>query len=473
MTGWRPALRIARRSIRRNLGRSLLVAVLVGLPVAAATMVDVVARTMFSSERDAAVAMGAADAQATVTGASRLTDYRPSRWSGVSASGERDPEDVDLAALLPPGSHVAPQPLRYFVGLQAGERGVRAQLVVADPRDPLQRHEASLEEGRAPGHADEVLISPSLADRLDAGVGSTIHPTEGPPLAVTGIAEASYLPLVRAGGGAAGLERRAARGRQRAVQRVRRGAELPRGPPAGRLGRGPVAGPRRARHRPHAARGLPAPRALRGRREPDRAEPPEHRAGDADRRPWPARGRPAGRRGVRRRCPPADARARAGGRERRQRAPRAPDRARPGARAGSLRRAARRRLRLPGRRSRAAAVGAPRGRPDPGMVVRPAGDRRGRADRRALRHRRRRHPGDRRRAHATGRRARRALPDEPLGAPAHGARPAPRWSPAASCSRWPATGCSPTTSPPTLASSRPPRGRAASCRRRRRAVPCR
>ena len=40
-------------------------------------------------------------------------------------------------------------------------------------------------------------------------------------------------------------------------------------------------------------------------------------------------------------------------------------------------------------------------------------------------------------------------------------------------SRWPATGCSPTTSPPTLASSRPPRGRAASCRRRRRAVPSR
>jgi putative ABC transport system permease protein len=63
VSGWRPALRIARRSLRRSLGRSLLVAVLVGLPVAAATMVDVVGRTLFSKERDAARVMGFADAQ--------------------------------------------------------------------------------------------------------------------------------------------------------------------------------------------------------------------------------------------------------------------------------------------------------------------------------------------------------------------------------------------------------------------------
>ena len=195
MSGWRPALRIARRSIRRNLSRSLLVAVLVGLPVAAATMVDVIARTLYSPERDAAVAMGSADAQASVTGWSRLESFEPAAW-GSDAVGagkpDRDPEAVDLAALLPPGSRVARTPRRYIVGFREGERGVRVQVVVADPREPLQRHEAKLEEGRVPTRPDEVLISPSLADSISAGIGSRVHPADGPPLTVTGIAEAPF-----------------------------------------------------------------------------------------------------------------------------------------------------------------------------------------------------------------------------------------------------------------------------------------
>ena len=135
MSGWRPALRIARRSVRRSLGRSLLVAVLVGIPVAAATMVDVVARTLYSPERDAAVAMGSADAQVIVTGAASLPGFRPTRYGGVSAgASDRDPRDVELAALLPPGSRVAPMPARHLIGMQAGDRGVRAQLVIADLR---------------------------------------------------------------------------------------------------------------------------------------------------------------------------------------------------------------------------------------------------------------------------------------------------------------------------------------------------
>ena len=166
-------------------------AVLVGLPVAAATMVDVVARTMFSSERDAVAAMGSADAQVIVTAAKRIPDFRPAPWNGAGAGEpERDPGDVDLAALLPPGSRVVPMPSRHLISLEAGDRGVRAQLLLADAREPLHRHEVALEEGRVPSRPDEVLISPSLAERLGAGVGSTIHPAEGPALTVAGLAEA-------------------------------------------------------------------------------------------------------------------------------------------------------------------------------------------------------------------------------------------------------------------------------------------
>ena len=63
---------------------------------------------------------------------------------------------------------------------------------MADPREPLHRHEAKLEDGRVPTRPDEVLISPSLADRISAGIGSQVHPADGPPLTVTGIAEAPF-----------------------------------------------------------------------------------------------------------------------------------------------------------------------------------------------------------------------------------------------------------------------------------------
>ena len=43
-----------------------------------------------------------------------------------------------------------------------------------------------------PRGPDEVLISPSLAERISAGIGSQVHPADGPPLTVTGIAEAPY-----------------------------------------------------------------------------------------------------------------------------------------------------------------------------------------------------------------------------------------------------------------------------------------
>ena len=170
MRHWRPALRIARRSVRRNLGRSLLVATLVGLPVAGATMVDVVVRSIDSPERSAWSAIGAADAQASVTTLSQLPpDYAPGAYGSISfdpGAGERDPTTVDLEALLPPGSRVVPLPVEHSVRLRAGDETRRAGLVVADLGDPLHADEARLGAGRLPSGPDEVLLSPGLAEQL-------------------------------------------------------------------------------------------------------------------------------------------------------------------------------------------------------------------------------------------------------------------------------------------------------------------
>ena len=188
----RLALRIARRGIRRNLGRSLLIAVLVGVPVAGATMVDVLARTLSAPERDAQRVMGAADAEVTVTGTRALPGYRPTGFGEVAgaAEPERDARKVDVAALLPRGTRIVPDTVYGGVRLTYGERTVRTSVVVADAREPLHRHEARVEQGRAPVRPDEVLLSPPLAERLGVQPGAVVTPAEGVPLTVTGIAPA-------------------------------------------------------------------------------------------------------------------------------------------------------------------------------------------------------------------------------------------------------------------------------------------
>ncbi len=204
MNGWRPALRIARRNLRRNVGRSVLIAVLVAVPVAGATLVDVLYRTVTTGEREAARNMGSADAVITVTGSASLPGYRPGPWGASfdpAAKPDRDPDAVDLPALLPAGTRLARSPLRYDFAFEADERFARASLVVADPNEPLHRHEARMLEGRAPSRPDEVVLSPGLADRLGVApgdrVGATVRnpetrATEEMDLTVAGLAEARY-----------------------------------------------------------------------------------------------------------------------------------------------------------------------------------------------------------------------------------------------------------------------------------------
>jgi len=192
----RLALRIARRSVRRNLARSLLIAALVALPVAAATMVDVLVRSFGSPERKAQQAMGIADARVTVSAASDLGAWMPGPWSGteeIADRNDRDPENVDLAALLPAGTRlVRDGAAGGAVTLRSGEWIARTGASVIDTREPLLRHEAEIVEGRAPTDPDDVLLSPVLAERLHVDVGATISARGAPPLRVTGLVRDPY-----------------------------------------------------------------------------------------------------------------------------------------------------------------------------------------------------------------------------------------------------------------------------------------
>jgi putative ABC transport system permease protein len=184
---WVPALRIARRGVKRDLGRAVLVVALVGIPVGAATMVDIVARTLSSPERSAERDLGSADG--TIIG------------------------DGDLDGLLPKGSRVVYAPTSRMVGIARGADGVkmadptgpslpgtghfvvqgqgRAAIVSADARDPMQRQVATLTSGKAPTDDSQVLVSPRLAKRLNLHIGDTITSSHG-GLTITGVAEARF-----------------------------------------------------------------------------------------------------------------------------------------------------------------------------------------------------------------------------------------------------------------------------------------
>jgi putative ABC transport system permease protein len=184
---WGPALRIARRGVKRDLGRAVLVIALIGIPVGAATMVDVVARTLSSPERQAERDLGSADGM--IIG------------------------DGDLNGLLPKGSRVVYAPTSRIAGIARGANGVRmadptgpslpgtghfvvqgqsrAAIVSADARDPMQRQAATLKSGKAPTNDSQVLVSPRLAKRLNLHIGDTITSSHG-ALTITGIAEAPF-----------------------------------------------------------------------------------------------------------------------------------------------------------------------------------------------------------------------------------------------------------------------------------------
>ena len=191
---WTPALRIARRGVKRDLGRAALVVALVGVPIGAATMVDVLARTLSNPARDAERDMGSADA---------------------SVFG-----DSDFAALLPKGSRVVYAPTSRMVGIARSGGTVRmadptgpslpgtghfvvqgdhrAALVSADARDSMHRQAATVASGKAPANAQQVMVTQPLADRLKLHVGDKIQSSHG-PLTDHRHRRLAVLPELRAG----------------------------------------------------------------------------------------------------------------------------------------------------------------------------------------------------------------------------------------------------------------------------------
>lgn len=187
-SGWRPALRIARRTVVRSPARSLLIAILVALPVAGATFADVIARSFDGTRLDAQRIVGSADGVVTLTGLHRLPGGYDPRWlsdSGQPPGAMGTQSASELTALLPRGTRVVAVPRARTLALREGERIVRTEMLIGDVDEPLHQNVMRLDGGaRAPG-AGEVLVTRTLGERMglvDGGgvrPGATITPVGG------------------------------------------------------------------------------------------------------------------------------------------------------------------------------------------------------------------------------------------------------------------------------------------------------
>jgi putative ABC transport system permease protein len=179
-SGWRTALRVARRSVRRHLGRSLLVIALIALPVAAATVGDGLVRGVTARDVEVDRTMGTADALVKIN----------------------DRKAFHIERVLPPGARAVPVGPSNYTGslrLVVGDRIVRSRPDFVVLGDPMTAHLARLTSGRLPGNPNEVLVTEPLAERLDLLDGdgalrpnATIRPVNAPPVAVTGLAVEPY-----------------------------------------------------------------------------------------------------------------------------------------------------------------------------------------------------------------------------------------------------------------------------------------
>lgn len=169
-------LRIARRDAWRHKWRSLLVVVLILVPVAAATGVDVVYRTIDSTEAQRERTFGRADAAVHFDG------YRKS-----PATQEQ------VLAALPAGSRWIPS--ATYSGLDkftAPGRVSNATVLITDHvGDPLLRHRIRLVAGVAPKAGNEAAVSPGLAKALgiDRPIGATLT-SAGTTVRIVGVVRA-------------------------------------------------------------------------------------------------------------------------------------------------------------------------------------------------------------------------------------------------------------------------------------------
>lgn len=187
MSGWVPALRIARRELLRARGRALLVLAMVLLPVTAVAALSTLLRT---SEIDPVEglpsSLGSASARLDAMDG-RVQQDPFLKSSGQYGQGRRATE-AEVLERLPAGSRLLAVRESYdALRLVDGERGRRVTLVAVDLREGATAGPFRIVAGRAPRTADEIAVPRALAED-GVAVSDTVR-LDDEPRTVTGVVE--------------------------------------------------------------------------------------------------------------------------------------------------------------------------------------------------------------------------------------------------------------------------------------------
>ncbi|WP_328467503.1 FtsX-like permease family protein [Actinoplanes sp. NBC_00393] len=167
------ALRIASRSLRRTLRRSLLLTAFVAVPLALAAFVSTLTTTAVpSGEEFATRALGTAALRAELPG----LDLPPA---------EKLAQGTTTIRGLVPGASDVQAVITQESRLVKGEREVAGASFGLDSGSPMHAGRFTIEDGELPRGDSEVALSAAIARRLEVAPGGTIT-VEGQELTVAG-----------------------------------------------------------------------------------------------------------------------------------------------------------------------------------------------------------------------------------------------------------------------------------------------
>jgi putative ABC transport system permease protein len=213
MGGWAPPLRIARRTLRRSKGRTLLVAALIGVPVLAASWIGLINNANSpTGETLARTTIGQADARLTISPFAKYAPLpdRPRLDGGEpfppdGAEPVRDAAKVDPRRFLPAGSTATRSVLEVGnADFHGPQTNTTVRLIAGDGQSKLAEGTFKLDSGQMPGKPTEVAVSPALAKYLQILDGdklkssATVITADDKALTVVGLARTLSNPDSRA-----------------------------------------------------------------------------------------------------------------------------------------------------------------------------------------------------------------------------------------------------------------------------------
>ncbi|MEW1612141.1 MULTISPECIES: FtsX-like permease family protein [unclassified Streptomyces] len=190
-SGWRAALRIARRDAARAKGRSALVVAMIALPVLGVTAADVTYRSALPTLAEELTAeLGAADARYSDQGMGSVRlEQMPdgALWQTPEDAPDPLPEDqrkrLDVPATFPKGSrYLTEQSVPASVTTRHGITDTEiTELAVADP---LLRGRVELTDGAYPRAENEVAATEAFIEASGLSIGDRVT-VRGPQQAYT------------------------------------------------------------------------------------------------------------------------------------------------------------------------------------------------------------------------------------------------------------------------------------------------